>query len=233
MKFLQLNLGRGTEAQDLLMQTDGEGADVLLISEQHKWSENSVWYQDASRKAEILVCSPDLSIGDFLETHAGFASVEVAGVRAYSCYFSPDDLFEIFETQILLLEESLREASGRSLIADDFNSKSPECGKARLDRRGILVGENDLSENQFGFRKGRSTVDAIQAVVDIATKARRGTGKRKGFCALISMDIRNAFNNARWDICIEAMVRKKVPEYLLRMIDDYLSDSWVIYEGDK
>ena len=89
------------------------------------------------------------------------------------------------------------------------NSKSPDWGEARLDRRGvlvgkmvarndlILVGENGLSENQFGFRKGRSTVDAIQAVVNIATNARKGTGKRKGFCALISIDIRNAFNTAR------------------------------------
>ena len=96
-----------------------------------------------------------------------------------------------------------------------------------------MVPENGLSENQFGFRKGMSTVDAIQAVVDIATKARRGTGKHKGFCALISIDIRNAFNTARWNICIEAMVRKKVPYYLLRMIDDYLSDRWVYYEGEK
>ena len=47
--------------------------------------------------------------------------------------------------------------------------------------QGHMVGENGLSENQFGFRKGRSTVDTIQAVVDIATKAKRGTGKRKGF----------------------------------------------------
>ena len=99
--------------------------------------------------------------------------------------------------------------------------------------QGHMVGESCLSENQFDFRKGRSTVDAIQAVVDIATKARRGTGKRKGFCALISIDIRNAFNTARWNICIEEMVRKKVPDYLLRMIDDYLSDRWVIYEDDK
>ena len=99
--------------------------------------------------------------------------------------------------------------------------------------QGHVVGDNGLSEKQFGFRKGRSTVDAIQAVVDIATKARRGTGKRKGFCALISIDIRNAFNIARWNICIEAMVRKRVPDYLLRMIDEYLSDRWVIYEGDK
>ena len=32
---------------------------------------------------------------------------------------------------------------------------------------------------------------------------------------------------------IEAVVRKKVPDDLLRMIGDYLSDRWVIYEGDK
>ena len=88
----------------------------------------------------------------------------------------------------------------------------------------LLVGENGLSENHFGFRKGRSTVDAIQAVVNIATNARKGTGKRKGFCALISIDIRNAVNSARWNICIEAMMQNKVPDYLLRVIDDYLSD---------
>ena len=97
----------------------------------------------------------------------------------------------------------------------------------------LLVGENGHSENQFEFRKGSSTVGAIQAVVNIATNARKGTGERKGFCALISIDIRNAFNIARWNICIEAMMRKKVQNYLLRMTDDYLSGRWVIHEGDK
>ena len=82
MKFLQLNLGRGNDAQDLLMQTARKrGADVLLISEQHKWSENSACYQDTSRRAGILVCSPDLSVGDFLESDAGFVWMVVAGVR--------------------------------------------------------------------------------------------------------------------------------------------------------
>ena len=127
MKFLQLNLGRGKDAQALLMQTAREmGADVLLISEQYKRSENNSWFQDASRRTGILVCSPDLSVGDFLETDAGFVWVEVAGERVYSCYFSPNDPFEVFETQILLLEESLSEAVGRSLIGGDFNTKSPE-----------------------------------------------------------------------------------------------------------
>ena len=60
-----------------------------------------------------------------------------------------------------------------------------------------MVGENSLSENQFSFGKGRSKVDAIQTMADINSKARRGTGKPKGFCALISIDIRNAFSTAR------------------------------------
>ena len=79
---------------------------------QYKWSENSAWYQDASRRAGILVSNPDLGVGDFLETDAGFVWVEVAGVRVYSCYLSPGDPFDVFETQIFLLEESLREAIG-------------------------------------------------------------------------------------------------------------------------
>ena len=70
----------------------------------------------ASRRARILVCSPDLSIRDFLETDAGFVWVEVAGVRMYSCYFSPSDPLEIFETKILLLEKSHRRQVGGPLL---------------------------------------------------------------------------------------------------------------------
>ena len=76
-------------------------------------------------------------------------------------------------------------------------------------------------------------MDAIQVVVNIATKARCGTGKLKEFCVWISIVIHNAFDTARWKNCIEAMMRKKVPDNLLRMTDDNLSNRWVIYEGDK
>ena len=82
VKFQKLTLGRGKDAQNLLMQTARErAADVMLISEQYKWSENSACYEDASGRAGILICSPDLSVGDFLESDAGFIWVEVAGVR--------------------------------------------------------------------------------------------------------------------------------------------------------
>ena len=128
----------------------------------------------------MLVCSADMSIADFLETDAGLVWFEVTGVRVYSCYFSPNNPSEIFDTEILLLEESLKEASGRSLIADDFNSKSPEWEEARLDRRGIVVGEmvarNDLSVlnrgRDFTFRRGAggSIIDLTIAAPCLASR---------------------------------------------------------------
>ena len=136
------------------------------------------------------------------------------------------------EAEVGPAEEGQQTSSYRPIcLLDTMGKLLKELILQRL--RALLVGENGLSESQFGFRKGRSTVDAIRAVVNIATNARKETGKRKVFCALISIDIRNAFNTARWNICIEAMVRKKVPDYLLRIIDDYLSDRWVIYQGDN
>ena len=124
--------------------------------------------------------SPDLNIGYFLDTDAGFVWVEVAGVRVYSWYISPNDLFEIFETQILLLKESLVEASGWSLIVGVFIIRSPEWGEARLNRRGILVGEmvarNDLivlnRGRDFTFRRGAggSIIDLTIAVLRLASR---------------------------------------------------------------
>ena len=77
------------------------------------------------------------------------------------------------------------ESSYRTILLLDTMRKLLE--KIILQRlQGRMVGESGLSENQFSFRKGRSTVDDIQAVVDIATKARRGTGKRKGFCTPVA-----------------------------------------------
>ena len=158
-------------------------------------------------------------------------------LEAFNSCLREERLFDEWKRQGLVLfrkgEKHLEDVSSyRPICLLDTMGKLPE--EMILQRlQAHMAGEKGISENQFGFRKGRSTVDAIQAVMDITTKTRRETGKRKGFCALISIDIRNAFNTATWNICIEAMERKKVPGYLLKMIDDYLSDKWVIYQGDK
>ena len=91
-------------------------------------------------------------------------------MRVYSCYFSPNDSFEVFEIQILLLEESLSEAVGRTLIGGDINRKSPEWGETRLDKRGILVNQG----KEFTFRReawgGGSIIDFAIAAPDLALK---------------------------------------------------------------
>ena len=108
MKFLQLNLGRGKEAQNILMQAAGEKrADVLLTSQQHKWSENSAWYQDTSRRAGILVCNPDLSIADFLETDAGSFGWRWWGYVCKAATFLPTTLSRSLRPR----SSSLRKAS--------------------------------------------------------------------------------------------------------------------------
>ncbi|CAB0039505.1 unnamed protein product [Trichogramma brassicae] len=83
-----------------------------------------------------------------------------------------------------------------------------------------------LSERQYGFRKGRSTIDAIEDVISTARTAvagRRWFRGTKKYCAVVTLDVRNAFNSARWDNILAALRRLLVPDYLLRIIASYFS----------
>lgn len=71
--------------------------------------------------------------------------------------------------------------------------------------------------------------DAILEVARIADAVRRGAGRKKGFCALVAIDIRIPLHSARWKVIIEELVSKMVPEYLLRIIEDYLHERKIIY----
>lgn len=88
----------------------------------------------------------------------------------------------------------------------------------------------DLSDMQFGFRRGRSTVDALQAVIKNVEKAESGNHHSRKMVMFVTLDVKNAFNSAKWVDIIEALQRQfNIPEYLLRMIDDYLHDRSLIY----
>ena len=104
--------------------------------EQHKWSENSAWYQDESRRAGILVCSSGLSISDFLESDVGFIWVKVTGVRVYNCYFSRSTLSRSSRPRY----SSLRKASER-LIDELGWAKSAESleDTMRAARRKVVA----------------------------------------------------------------------------------------------
>ena len=135
----------------------------------------------------------------------------------------PNDPFEIFKTQILLLEESLRKASGRSLIACDFNSKSPEWGEARLDRRGILVGEM-VARNylivlnrgrDFTFRRG----EGGGSIIDLTIAAPRLASRIDDWCVLEVITLSD-------HRCIEFSIQKRSHTVNVGRGDKVSSPSW-------
>ncbi|CAB0034435.1 unnamed protein product [Trichogramma brassicae] len=83
-----------------------------------------------------------------------------------------------------------------------------------------------LSERQYGFRKGRSTIDAIEDIVStrpVCSSRQEVAPGTKKYCAVVTLDVRNAFNSARWDNILAALRRLPVPDYLLRIISSYFS----------
>ncbi|CAB0029200.1 unnamed protein product [Trichogramma brassicae] len=83
-----------------------------------------------------------------------------------------------------------------------------------------------LSERQYGFRKGRSMTDAIEDVISTARNAVAGKRWLRGtkkYCAIVTLDVRNAFHSARWDNILAALRHLPVPDYLLRYIASYFS----------
>ena len=98
------------------------------------------------------------------------------------------------------------------------------------------VTDRQLSDKQFGFRKGRSTLDAIDLVVKTAkeaTSGKRWKGGEKKYCLVVALDIKNAFNSARWNRIMEALERMKVPVYLRKMVASYLSDRILKYDTEE
>ncbi|XP_015600908.1 uncharacterized protein LOC107270416 [Cephus cinctus] len=180
VRFLQVNLGRGREAEDLLLQAAVEkGAGVLIVSEQYRIPDTGFWFQDTTGRAAINVRGQDPKIKEVGKPTANYVWLGIGGVRIYSCYFSPSETYEVFRKQLDALENNLREARGEVVVASDFNCKSPEWGSRRLDRRSEALSEMitrlDLVLNEgnaLTFRRGStsSVVDITLGTIVAAAK---------------------------------------------------------------
>jgi hypothetical protein len=95
--------------------------------------------------------------------------------------------------------------------------------KARLQKEGDERG--GLSDNQFSFRQGLSTMHAIEEVLKVARLAHSGSWGRKEYCALVALDVENAFNTASWERVVTAMDAFEVSVYVKEMIQTYVPDS--------
>ncbi|KAJ8971054.1 hypothetical protein NQ317_018317 [Molorchus minor] len=78
--------------------------------------------------------------------------------------------------------------------------------KERIEQE--LEEKGGLSEKQFGFRKGHSTIQAIDKIVGDARKC------EKKWLALIAVDVENAFNSATWSIIIRELHGRGISKYL-------------------
>ncbi|KAH8395959.1 hypothetical protein KR222_011828, partial [Zaprionus bogoriensis] len=93
-----------------------------------------------------------------------------------------------------------------------------------------------LSDNQYGFRKNRSTVDAIRRVRDIAQEAiagERWRGGQKKYCGIITLDIKNAFNSVSWHHIMQALRNLETPQFLTGIIRSYLQNRTLMYDTEK
>lgn len=96
--------------------------------------------------------------------------------------------------------------------------------KAELTRTG------GLSPRQYGFQKGRQTVDAINEVLKIAREAENYSFANRRLCAVITLDVKNAFNSASWQIILDELRSRQIDETLIRIIYSYLSDRFIILD---
>lgn len=92
--------------------------------------------------------------------------------------------------------------------------------KARID---IEIKERQgIADTQYGFRSGHSTVDAIKRVVEEAGD------RRKVWGVVILLDIKNAFNTARWSIIVEELERMGINAYLVNFVKEYFNERTIL-----
>ncbi|KYB24568.1 hypothetical protein TcasGA2_TC031704 [Tribolium castaneum] len=103
--------------------------------------------------------------------------------------------------------------------------------KARLLEE--LEERGGFSEHQYGFREGRSKLDAMEEAIKFAHFACSGFWGRKDLCALTTVDVENAFNTAPWDKIVNALTGRNISPGLTAMVMSYLEGRSLIVEDDQ
>ena len=87
----------------------------------------------------------------------------------------------------------------------------------------------DLTLRQYGVRRGKSTIDAVDEVVNADKLTEQGNHYSHPICQLDTIDGKNSFNAVRWDKALDACERDfHIPAYLLRVFGDYLKDRLIV-----
>ncbi|GIY54398.1 RNA-directed DNA polymerase from mobile element jockey [Caerostris darwini] len=97
--------------------------------------------------------------------------------------------------------------------------------KVITNRLSYHLEENHLiSENQFGFRKNKSTILALKSIMDF----HRSQTNIGHLTCLISIDMANAFNAVDWNLLKEKIYLLSIPTYLKNIIANFLDNRSVV-----
>jgi len=173
-------------------------------------------------------------------------------IVALAARWAPDRLLEAYNTVLRTGSFPSRWKRARLVLLYKGSGKPPQSptsyrplcmldGAGKLLERMILgrleahlESVGGLADNQFGFRRGRGTVDAIRTVLEVARRAAQGAVQNRRLCALITVDVRNAFNTASWERIDGALLERRVPPYLVRVLRSYLGGrTLLVPEGDR
>lgn len=92
-KFLQVNLERGREAQNILMQRKAKVyIDILLVREPYDKQSIIIWYGNMIYLTARVVRYRMANFKEVNESNFDFIYVTIENVRIYSCYFSLEQL---------------------------------------------------------------------------------------------------------------------------------------------
>ena len=85
----------------------------------------------------------------------------------------------------------------------------------------VLI-EQQMDDTQYGFRKGRSTEDAIFKLREIVK------GSQSKYVLAILLDIKNAFNTVWWPSILKELREIGCPGDLYRLVRSYFQDRKIV-----
>lgn len=96
--------------------------------------------------------------------------------------------------------------------------------KGRLEEE--LENKNVISKRQFGLRREKSTIQAVEWVMEKNRHAKK-------WCLFVAVDVCNAFNTACWSTIITRLQKIGISQYLTEIITDYFRGRKITSEGQE
>ncbi len=94
---------------------------------------------------------------------------------------------------------------------------------------GWLESENEIGDEQYGFRKNRSTIDAVFVLLN----AIRDAHHKKRKLVQIFIDFEKAFDRVRLSKLVDALIAARLPKQIIRIIVDMYTNLQAFLTIDK